>query len=144
MSIKKIIAAAGFSIEGGTRRLIAANFGIYSRLLCVQVAFLFFVLFCKFAWVVSELLFRFFCFLHDCDLIRKPGNLLTVLDPIDERHFTCRHSRWNMVTSPYVPKWEPSVPTRCRKNLPVSLASRRANRRKLKVNLKLYCALILK
>ena len=26
---------AGFSIEGGTRRLIAANFGIYSRLLCV-------------------------------------------------------------------------------------------------------------
>ena len=26
---------AGFSIEGGTRRLIAAYFGIYSRLLCV-------------------------------------------------------------------------------------------------------------
>ena len=25
----------GFSIEGGTRRLIAAYFGIYSRLLCV-------------------------------------------------------------------------------------------------------------
>ena len=27
--------SAGFSIEGGTRRLIAAYFGIYSRLLCV-------------------------------------------------------------------------------------------------------------
>ena len=26
---------SGFSIEGGTRRLIAAYFGIYSRLLCV-------------------------------------------------------------------------------------------------------------
>ena len=26
---------AGFSIEGSTRRLIAAYFGIYSRLLCV-------------------------------------------------------------------------------------------------------------
>ena len=26
---------AGFSIEGGTWRLIAAYFGIYSRLLCV-------------------------------------------------------------------------------------------------------------
>ena len=26
---------AGFSIEGGTQRLIAAYFGIYSRLLCV-------------------------------------------------------------------------------------------------------------
>ena len=25
----------GFSIEGGTRRLIAAYFGIYGRLLCV-------------------------------------------------------------------------------------------------------------
>ena len=25
----------GFSIEGGTRQLIAAYFGIYSRLLCV-------------------------------------------------------------------------------------------------------------
>ena len=35
---------AGFSIEGGTRRLIAAYFGIYSRLLCVEVAFLCFVL----------------------------------------------------------------------------------------------------
>ena len=28
-------AYSGFSIEGGTRRLIAAYFGIYSRLLCV-------------------------------------------------------------------------------------------------------------
>ena len=35
---------SGFSIEGGTRRLIAAYFGIYSRLLCVEVAFLCFVL----------------------------------------------------------------------------------------------------
>ena len=35
---------AGFSIAGGTRRLIAAYFGIYSRLLCVEVAFLCFVL----------------------------------------------------------------------------------------------------
>ena len=34
---KKIscLSATGFSIEGGTRRLIAAYFGIYSRLLCV-------------------------------------------------------------------------------------------------------------
>ena len=29
------ITLSGFSIEGGTRRLIAAYFGIYSRLLCV-------------------------------------------------------------------------------------------------------------
>ena len=29
------VRCAGFSIEGGTRRLIAAYFGIYSRLLCV-------------------------------------------------------------------------------------------------------------
>ena len=29
------LTTAGFSIEGGTRRLIAAYFGIYSRLLCV-------------------------------------------------------------------------------------------------------------
>ena len=29
------LAKSGFSIEGGTRRLIAAYFGIYSRLLCV-------------------------------------------------------------------------------------------------------------
>ena len=34
----------GFSIEGGTRRLIAAYFEIYSRLLCVKVAFLCFFL----------------------------------------------------------------------------------------------------
>ena len=30
-----MLHVAGFSIEGGTRRLIAAYFGIYSRLLCV-------------------------------------------------------------------------------------------------------------
>ena len=34
-SLKAIFVFAGFSIEGGTRRLIAAYFGIYSRLLCV-------------------------------------------------------------------------------------------------------------
>ena len=32
---KNLLEQAGFSIEGGTRRLIAAYFGIYSRLLCV-------------------------------------------------------------------------------------------------------------
>ena len=31
----KIKMFTGFSIEGGTRQLIAAYFGIYSRLLCV-------------------------------------------------------------------------------------------------------------
>ena len=31
----KVIATPGFSIEGGTRRLIAPYFGIYSLLLCV-------------------------------------------------------------------------------------------------------------
>ena len=30
-----LCTSTGFSIEGGTRRLIAAYFGIYSRLLCV-------------------------------------------------------------------------------------------------------------
>ena len=30
-----VTTVTGFSIEGGTRRLIAAYFGIYSRLLCV-------------------------------------------------------------------------------------------------------------
>ena len=29
------LVGSGFSIEGGTRRLIAAYFGIYSHLLCV-------------------------------------------------------------------------------------------------------------
>ena len=33
--IKNTLYCSGFSIEGGTRRLIAAYFGIYSHLLCV-------------------------------------------------------------------------------------------------------------
>ena len=33
--IRRRAVSPGFSIEGGTRRLIAAYFGIYSRLLCV-------------------------------------------------------------------------------------------------------------
>ena len=33
--ISGIVILTGFSIEGGTWRLIAAYFGIYSRLLCV-------------------------------------------------------------------------------------------------------------
>ena len=48
---------SGFSIEGGTRRLISCYFRIYSCLLCVA-----FLLFCSL--FVSNLLFRF---LHDCD-----------------------------------------------------------------------------
>ena len=38
-----VLLREGFSIEGGTRRLIAAHFGFYSCLLCVLLAFLFFV-----------------------------------------------------------------------------------------------------
>ena len=41
-----------------------------------------------------------------------------------------RPSRLDMVTSSYVPKWGPSIPTQCRKNLIVSSASCKANRRK--------------
>ena len=49
----------GFSIEGGTRRLIAAYFGIFSRLLYVLLAFLFLV--CAHVFYFSSVVcFEFF------------------------------------------------------------------------------------
>ena len=35
VALNLLLFLAGFSTEGGTRRLVAAYFGIYSRLLCV-------------------------------------------------------------------------------------------------------------
>ena len=94
---------SGFSIEGGTRRLISCYFRIYSCLLCV--AFLFFVLF-------------FICFQFTLPFLARlwsKQNQDTWL-PFWTRSMNAilldsRPSWWNMVTSSYVPKWRPSVPT---------------------------------
>ena len=90
---------SGFLIEGGTRRFITTYFGIYSHLLCVSVAFLCFVLFLlQVCLSCSESLF---CFLYDCDP-NKTGSINAIL-------LESRPSRWNIVMSPYVPKWRPSI-----------------------------------
>ena len=68
---------SGFSIEGGTRRLIAAYFVLKS---------LFFPLFCSAS--LLELFPNFSSVSCTTVIQTKPGNLLTVLDSIDEHHFT--------------------------------------------------------
>ena len=94
-------------------------------------------------FVFKSLFFSLFCFASLLELFPNFSSFLARLWSKQNRE-TClwfwtrsmnaillesRRSRWNMVTSPYVPKWRPSVPTRCRKNLLVSLASRKADRR---------------
>ena len=99
---------SGFSKEGGTRRLIAGYFGIYSRLLCV----FFFSFLC---FVLQVCLSCFPITLPSLGRLWSKQNRETCL-PVWTRSMNAilldsRASWWNMVTSSYVPKWRPSVST---------------------------------
>ena len=120
----------GFSLEGGTRRLIAAYFGIYSRLLCWNCfSFLCFVLQVYLSCFLITLLFIAWLWSKQ----NQETCLLFWTRSIKPFYLSAglHGERWERVRM--FQNGGQAYPTWCRKNLLDYLASLKADQRKLKV-----------